>query len=174
MGFKNKTKVMLNLPMLCVFLMLRVLLKGRLAYKQRAEKFETSSLQSMIRSHRCWFITNAWKSNHHLNMTLGTDIKFTLSFPSAKSCVDGSECCLVSRLKRLEARSLNTNGQGLSQQLPNCLSVNKLHPRKPGPIAQIRIDASVHVHIFTAWRYTFGNQGFKTMSVCGDSEPSKH
>ena len=51
MGFKNKTKVMLNLPMLCVFLMLRVLLKGRLAYKQRAEKFETNSLQSMIRSH---------------------------------------------------------------------------------------------------------------------------
>jgi len=36
-------------------------------------------------SDRCWFITNIWKSDHCLNMTFGTDIKFTLSFLAAKS-----------------------------------------------------------------------------------------
>ena len=31
------------------------------------------------------FITNIWKSDHCLNMTLGADIKFTPSFLPAKS-----------------------------------------------------------------------------------------
>ena len=39
----------------------------------------------MTQSHRSWFITSIWKLDHRLNMTLGTDIKFTLSFLSAKS-----------------------------------------------------------------------------------------
>ena len=41
----------------------------------------------MTQSHHCWFIINIWKSDHHLNMTLGTelDIKFPLSFLSAES-----------------------------------------------------------------------------------------
>ena len=28
--------------------------------------------------YRCWFITNVCKSDHRLNITLDTDIKFTL------------------------------------------------------------------------------------------------
>ena len=52
--------------------------------QEQAGKFERNSLQSMTQSHRCWFIRNIWKSDHRLNMTLGTDIKFTLSFLSAK------------------------------------------------------------------------------------------
>ena len=44
---------------------------------KRAGKFETNFLQSMTRAHRCWCITNTLKSDHRLNMTLGTDITFT-------------------------------------------------------------------------------------------------
>ena len=58
----------------------------------------------MTQSHRCWFITNTWKPDHCLNMTLGTDMKLTLSSLSAKSC-DG-EFCLISRLKSFEARTI--------------------------------------------------------------------
>ena len=54
----------------------------------------------MTWSHHCWFITNIWKADHcRLNMTLGTDIKFTLSFLSAKwvnPCVAESELCFIS------------------------------------------------------------------------------
>ena len=64
-------------------------------------------LQSMTWSHCCWFITNIWKSDHHLNMTLGTGIVFTLSFLSAKSvCWWKSEFCLISRLTSFEARTI--------------------------------------------------------------------
>ena len=48
-------------------------LKGWPAYKYRAGKFETNFLQSMTRS------------DHRINVTLGTDIKFTLNFLYAKS-----------------------------------------------------------------------------------------
>ena len=82
--------------------------KGWPAYINRgAEKFETNSLQSMTLLHSCWFIADIWKSDHHLNifMTLGTDIKYTLSFLSIyiyidllNHCGDESEFCLISRL----------------------------------------------------------------------------
>ena len=64
-----------------------MILKGRPAYKYRRgrEIWNRFSSKYMTRSHRCWFITNIWKSDHRMNVTLGTDIKFTLSFLPAKS-----------------------------------------------------------------------------------------
>ena len=41
------------------------------------------------------------------------------------------------------------------------LSVYDLCPSKPRPFVQIEAEASAHAQIFTAWRYTFKNQGFK-------------
>ena len=88
-------------------------LKGWPAYK--FGKFETNSLQSMTQSHRCWFITNIWKSDHHLNMTFGTDMKFTLSFLSAKSLCWWKWTLSYFKTQKLWSEdSLNTNGQGLS------------------------------------------------------------
>ena len=142
----------------------------------------------MTRSHRCWFITNIWKSDIRFNMTLGTDITFTLSFLSAKSdCVDDSEFCLISRLKSFE---LNTNGRGLSSDVTVLCFQFHTHrslqhskasryfqtvaelcfselcswfmPSKPCPFAHSKIDASAHTQIFITWRYTFRNWGFKT------------
>ena len=46
-----------------------------------------------------------------------------------------------------------------------CLSVYNFCPSKPCPFAQIKIDASVHVHILIAWKYTFGNQGFNSTAL---------
>ena len=61
----------------------------------------------MTRSHRCWFITNIWKSDHHLNITLGTDKNNTLSpFYMLNHWFDESEFCLISRLKSFEARTI--------------------------------------------------------------------
>ena len=44
-----------------------------------------------------------------------------------------------------------------------CLSVHDLCPSKPCPFSQIKTD--MHKKKFTAWRYTFRNQGFK--HYCG-------
>ena len=80
------------------------------SYKQRAWKFETNSFQSVTRSHGSWFITNVWKSDLRLNMTLCTDKKFTSSFLSANHCVDENEFCLIARLKSFEARIIQMGG----------------------------------------------------------------
>ena len=65
------------------------ILKGRPAYNCINSMPE--NLKQIIfkawQSHHCWFVTNIWKSDYRLNMTSGTDTKFTLtslSFLSAK------------------------------------------------------------------------------------------
>ena len=141
-----------------------MILKGQPAYKYRAGKLETNSLQSITRSHRCWFIINIWKSDHRMNVTLGTDIKFTLCFLPAKSL-----CCwrwiFLSYFKTQKLWSednLNTNGRGLSSDVDKtvlsvshisvtsvfqgqpllsnscwmCLSDHDFCPSKPHPFAQ--------------------------------------
>ena len=65
----------------------------------------------MTRSHRCWFITNIWKSDHRLNMT---DIKFTLSFLSAESLCWWQLFFSYFKTQKLwSEENLNTNGRGL-------------------------------------------------------------
>ena len=46
------------------------------------------------------------------------------------------------------------------------LSVHKLCPPKPHSFDQIKTNTSVHVQIFTTWRYTFGNWGFTQHTRC--------
>ena len=61
------------------------------------------------------FIINIWKSDHHLNMTLGTDIKITLSFLSSKSFCWWKWVLSYFKTQQLwSENSLNTNGWGLS------------------------------------------------------------
>ena len=110
----------------------------------------------MTQSQRCWFIANIWKSDHHLSMTLGTDIKFA---------VDESEFCLISRLKSFEVRTVRIQmGRGVSHDMDSAvLSVSHTSvtsaitfkqllnfvflltisaPQSPNPFAQIKTDAS--------------------------------
>ena len=75
----------------------------------------------MTRSRCCWFIIDIWKSDHHLNMTPGTNIKFTLtvsqlSIDLLNHCVDESELCLISRFKSFEAKTIwiQMGNRGLS------------------------------------------------------------
>ena len=69
----------------------------------------------MTRSHRCWFITNTWKSDHRLNMTHGTDIKFALSFLSAKSLCWWKWILPYFKTRKLRSKdNLCANGRGLS------------------------------------------------------------
>ena len=69
----------------------------------------------MTRSHHCWFITNIWKSDHHLNMILGTDIEFTLSFLYAKSLCWWKWILSYFKTQKLWSEdNLNTIGWGLS------------------------------------------------------------
>ena len=68
----------------------------------------------MTPSHH-WFITNIWKSDHHLNMTLGTDIKFTFCFLCAKSLCWWKWILSYFKTKELWSEdNLNTNGGSLS------------------------------------------------------------
>ena len=72
----------------------------------------------MAQSHRCWFITIIWKSDHHWNMTLGRDIKFTLRFLSAKSLCWWKWFLSYFKTQKLWSEdNLNTSGQGLSTNL---------------------------------------------------------
>ena len=69
----------------------------------------------MTQSHRCWFIRNIWKSDDGLNMTLGTDIKFTLSFLSAKLLCWWKWVLSYLKTQKLCSKDkLNTNGWNLS------------------------------------------------------------
>ena len=101
--------------------------------------------------------------------------------------VDESELCLISRLKSFEVRTIwiqmdraylvmwtvlcfqfhthwslqHSRASHYFQTVAElCISVHNLCPSKPRPFAQIKIDMSVHVQIFTAQRYTFGNWDF--------------
>ena len=68
----------------------------------------------MTRSHRCWFITNIWKSDHRLNITLGTDkIHSQLSICYIIVLMKG-HFVLFQTQKLWSKDNLITNGQGLS------------------------------------------------------------
>ena len=76
----------------------------------------------MTQSHRCWFIRNIWKSDYHLNMTLGTDIKFTLSFLSAKSLCWWKWILSYFKTQKLWSKDkLNTNGWSLSSDVDSAV-----------------------------------------------------
>ena len=82
----------------------------------------------MTRSHRCWFITNIWKSDHRLNMSLGTNIKFTLSFLSAKSlCWWKAILSYFKAQKLCSEDNLNANGRLFSDVGSAMLSVSGYH-----------------------------------------------
>ena len=76
----------------------------------------------MTRSHHCWFITNIWKSDHHLNMILGTDIEFSLSFLSAKSLCWWKWILSYFKTQKLWSEgNLNTIWWGLSSDMDNAV-----------------------------------------------------
>ena len=120
-------------------------------------------------------------------MTLGTDMKFTLSFPCAKSLCWWKWTLSYFKTQKLWSKDnwiqmgrayivmwtvlcfqfythwslQNSRASHYFQTVAElCISVYNLCPSKPCPFAQIQIDMSVHVQIFAAQMYTFGNWDF--------------
>jgi len=91
-------------------------------------------------SHCGWFITNIWKLDHCLNMTLGTDVKFTLSFPFAESlCWWKWMLSYFKTQKPWSEENLNTNRRSLSSDVDSAVlsvshtSVTSTHFNIPRP-----------------------------------------
>ena len=129
----------------------------------------------MTWSHCCWFITNIGKSDHRLNMTLGTDIKFTLSFLSAKSQRWWNWILSYFKTQKLwSEHNLNTNGSGLSSDVTLTVLCFQFHthigyfyiPRSAVVFKQLLncvFLSMTYAHQnpvpSPSW-YTFGNRGF--------------
>ena len=138
----------------------------------------------MTRSHRRWFITDIWKSDHRLNITFSTHIKLTLSFLSAKLlCWWKWILSYFKTQKQSSEDNLNTNGRGLSGDVDSAvLSVSHtsvtstllsnscwtasfclrfMPPKSPAPLPKLKL-TRVRMREFSARMYTLENRGFKT------------
>ena len=73
----------------------------------------------MTQSHCCWLITNIWKLDHRLNVTLGTDIQLTLSSLSVKPLCWWKRILSYLKTQKFEARTIwrQNNGWGLSSDV---------------------------------------------------------
>ena len=82
----------------------------------------------MTQSHHCWFFTHIWKLDHLLNMTLGTDIKFVVTFLSAKSLCWWKWILSYFKTEKLWGEdNLNTNGRGLSSDVDSAMLSVHIH-----------------------------------------------
>ena len=133
--------------------------------RQPTSEDSPNSLLSMTRSHRWWFITKIWKSDHRLNITLGTDIKFTFSFLSAKSVLmkyifalfQDSKASKRGQFEYKWASSFTHLGhfdiprQAITlKQLLNCVFLFTIYvPRQsPAPLPKLRL-TRVRMHEFS-------------------------